>query len=617
MAPDVENSRVYEFDGFRLDVGKRLLYDPNGKPLPLKAKAFDVLLYFVENRGRVLEKEELLEKIWRGAFIDDNNLTKHISTLRRLMGERPDEHRFIATVAGRGYQFVANVRTDVGSADTLKPTPRNNVLRRLLAIFAIGIATALLLLGFVYKKLPGSGVDNAPKKIAVLPFKPISDSTEDRENANAMTLALISKLERAAGISVYSYSAVRGFTSPDQDPVKAGNELGADMVIEANMQITPDPRVRVSVRFFRTPESKPIWIPDPFDEDYNNILAAQDAMSERIASALRVKLSEYANKRYTDNNEAYVVYSSGRIAVSKLAPPEVKEGIRLLERAIEQDPKFALAYSGIADANMSLVLSGENGPSEFAPRAIAAANKAIAIDPQLAEGYRSRGINAFWFERDWKGADAAFKQALDLDPNSASTRLHYAHFLSNMGRHEQAVEQVEDARKLDSLSAYSFVVQGIVYHHRGNLSEALARFDQAIAKDSQVWLPHMFKAAVLIDLQEYEAALQSAKAASETNTDQTMSIALESFALAKLGRRDEANKLLSYLLTREQQRYVPPYHIAIAYMGLRDHERALEWLDKSRSEGDPKITFLKVDHIWKPLHSNPHFVALLNELNFD
>ena len=618
MARDGDNSTVYAFDGFRLDVVKRLLYGPDGNAVALKAKAFDTLLYLVENSGRVVERDELLAAVWPDTVVEENNLTQHISSLRRLFGEKPDEHRFIATVAGRGYMFVADVRGDsVEPLDADAAPASKKPSRKLLGIMVTVLVAAILVLGFFYKNLPESTSASPKKKIAVLPFKPLSDSSDDRQRADAMTLALISKLERAAGISVYPYAEVRRFNSPDQEAITAGQELGADIVIDATMQVTPDPRVRVNVRFLSTSDSKQLGLPDAFDEDYKDMLAAQDSMSERIASALRAQLSAYAKKHYTDNNDAYRQYLQGRVELSKLAPPDmINQAIRSFQKAIDRDPKYALAYTGISDANMSLVLSSEEHPGEYGQLAIDAAKRAVDIDPELAEGHRNCGITAFWFERDWKSAEAAFTRALELDPNSAPTRLHYAHFLSNMGLHQQATEQVEDARKLDSLSAYSFAVQGLVYHHQGNLNEAVARFDQAILKGPGVWLPHMFKAAVKIDLKEYEAALQAARSASAINRGQTMSVALESFALAKLGQRDEARKILGWLLVRSQQRYVPPYHIAIAYMGLGDHENALARLEQSYSEKDAKIVFLKVDRIWDPVRSDSRFVALLDQLNF-
>ena len=615
MVRDAENSAIYLFDGFRVDAKKRLVYGPEGNPVPLKAKAFDTLLFLVENSGRVVDRDELLAAIWPDTVVEENNLTQHISSLRRTFGEKPDDHRFIATVPGRGYMFVAEVRGDRDERDSISSETPTAVPRGRLLLFVTIVIASLLVVGFIYRYRTQSDAAGSIRSIAVLPFKPLVDSDSNPALEMGMSNALISKLAESDGLSVPQFSVVKKFASPGQDAIQAGLELGVEAVLDGTVQVSAG-RVRVSVTLMSVADSKQLWA-DRFDNELTDIFAVQESISERVANALRIKLSANAKKRYTDNVEAYQLYLEGQFHKSKLSPDEIKRGLEYFQQAVATDPNYALAYSGISDCYLSFVLSIENPPTESARNAIAAGERAVELDPQLAEGHRNRGITYFWFERDWLRAEAAYKRALELDPNSAFTHLHYAHLLSNIGRYEEAVVQAEEGRKLDPYTAYSFTIQGIVYHQTGNRETAVERLDEAIKRNSTFWLAHLFKAIVYTDLKRNDLALQSAQFASQANATQTISPAYESVALARLGRRDEAKRILGSLLERSRQGYVPPYHIAIAYIGLDDRENSLAWLEKSFSENDAKIVFLKVDHIWDPLRSEPRFAKLMKDMKLE
>ena len=343
----------------------------------------------------------------------------------------------------------------------------------------------------------------------------------------------------------------------------------------------------------------------------------QEQLSKQVANTLKVRLSPDAQKRFTENFDAYVLYLEGRSHQFKLGTTDVSDAITNYQKAIQLDPNYALAYAGIADCNRSLVLSGEIRPADKIEKAISSAETAVSLDPKLAEAQTALGFVKFWFRHDWVGAETAFKQALELAPNSAGAHHHYAHLLLLIGRNDEALREAEIACTLDPTNPLYATIGGVIYQQAGQPETALARFKQADELEKSLWLPQMFTAITYIDLGRYQEALDLTQKISALNESQSMSLAYESVALARLGRRNEAKKALQELLERSKNRYVPPYHLAIAYVGIGDHEHALEWLEKSFVGQDPKIVFLKVDKIWDPLRSKPRFVKLMTDLNLN
>jgi len=241
--PAQSETTIYTFNGFRVDTAKRLVYDEGGEPLPLKAKAFETLLYLIENSGRVIERDELLSSLWPDTIVEENNLTQHISALRRLLGEKPDEHRYIATIPGRGYKFVAEVskqsndiddgsaiRVEHAAATDLRPGFGRPML-------LAGSIFVLVLLGSSYFYWSGGTNKEVPQSIAVLPFKPLVAGKSDESLEIGMADTLISKLGDIDGLVVRPLTSVRRFSSVDQDSIEAGRALGVDAVLDGKRRV--------------------------------------------------------------------------------------------------------------------------------------------------------------------------------------------------------------------------------------------------------------------------------------------------------------------------------------------------------------------------------------------
>ena len=611
-----ENSVLYEFDGFRLDAAKCLLNGPDGRSLPLKAKAFETLLFLVQNPGRVVRRDEIMDAVWPGTAVEENNLTQHISSLRRSLGETKDEHRFILTVPGRGYRFVAEVRiADRAGGAAPQRSVQNSSPKPGFAIIAVIVLTSLLLLGFLYQRRSTPLAGERIRSVAVLPLKPLGDGDPNASFEMGITNDLITRLEGAEGITVRSFEAVRQFAAREVDVSDVGAALQVDAVLDGTVQFS-EKRVRISAKLIRVHDAKQIWA-ESFEEERADLFAVQVSMANHVADALAARLTETSKKAYTASGEAYELYLAGRSHQFNLEQKQARLGIAKFEQAIAIDPNFALAHVGIARGYMSLVLSSEIPPEDMGDRAVAAAEKAVQMDPQLGEAHAMLGAVRFWFDHDWENSEAALKKAIELEPNSAFAHLYYAVLLGNTGRIDEALAESKKARELDEFWAYSTSMQGTTLTHAGRPNEALERFGEAARLNRRLWTPHCKAALALIDLHRYDEAIAEAQKAAELNPGQTNSIAFESYAQAQLGRHEEARKLLDDMLARNSERYVPPYHIAVAYAGLGERTKALDWLEKAYSERDPKIVFIGSERFWNEYRSEHRYIELLKKLKLD
>jgi DNA-binding winged helix-turn-helix (wHTH) protein/Flp pilus assembly protein TadD len=575
-----QQAHIYEFGAFRLDSAKRLLFGRNGQPLSLTPKAFDTLLYLVEHREAVLDKEELLKAIWPDTTVEENNLNQNISALRRVLGEKRAEHNYIVTVPGRGYRFVAEVRTRTTRTEA-----------------------------------PAAA---SVKAMAVLPFMPLVVEHRDGALELGMADTLIARLSGIRDVVVRPISSVRKYVDVDQDPLAAGQELRVEWVLGGTIQRWGD-SIRVTVRLIQVSTGAALWA-GTFDEKFTNIFAVQDAIAEKVADALAVQLGyeekQRLTRRYTENAEAYELYLKGRYHVNRLTPPEMQTGISYFYQAIAIDPAYALAYLGLANAFLRIPLAGEMPSTEFYTKAKAAAQKAIEIDDTLAAAHAALGWIIFWYEWSWSEAENQFERALELDSNDADSHLGFAHILSNTGRHAEGLAQVKRARELDPLNLLINALEGQFLLHAGQTEEALFRLQKTLELEPHFWLARLFASSAYIEKGIFAEAVSEARQASDFSGGSSHAMAFGSYALARSGKKAEARSVLEELLKSSSERYIPPYHLALVYNGLGERDKTLAWLERGYKERDPKMPFLKVEPKWDNLREDQRFADLMRRIGF-
>lgn len=619
-----ENHSTYVFEEFCLDTRKRLLFGPDGRPVSLMPKAFDILLYLLTNASRVVEKDELMSAIWPDTAVEENNLTQNISSIRKALGERHNENRFIATVPGKGYKFVAEIReSDRAEKDDetqglgspsgsgVKPFAIN---KRIVVILAsVLVLSAVAYLAFEFWPAPVAPAQNI-SSIAVLPFKPIALDKRDESLEMGMADTLILKLSGVETLKVRPFTAVRKFAAPDQDALSAGRELGVEAVLDGRLQTAND-RIRATVQLIRVADGEQIWT-GQFDEKFTDIFALQDSIAQRVATQLSVTLGRRSSKNYTQSVASYQLYMRGNLHARRLIKPEIEKAIDYYHKAIEADPSFALAYIELANAHRALVLTSDESPLEQMPRAKAAALKAVELDPELAQAWTSLAISDFWYDWDWPVSEARHRRALELDPGNAQVRLFYAHLLSNIGRHDEAVSEIRRAREIDPASLITNAIEGQILFFAGNYDAAEEALERTIDLEPRFWLAHLFMVRVYLATGRIDDAIASAKRASELSGGNAEATATAAYCMALAGRSGEAAKVLKELLERSKSRYVPRYAIAQVKLALGDKAAAIDELEKAYEGRESLMVFLKVEPKWEPLRSDPRFAAILERMKF-
>jgi TolB-like protein/class 3 adenylate cyclase/Tfp pilus assembly protein PilF len=455
------------------------------------------------------------------------------------------------------------------------------------------------------------------KRIAVLPFKPVS-SSENRDQVLELGMAdtLIAKLSNSRKIIVSSLNAVRKFTALEQDATQAGRELQVNAVLEGNVQKMGD-RIRVTARLINVADGASLWA-DTFDEKFTDVFAVQDAISQKVADALALRLSGEEKsrlaKRYTENVEAYQLYLTGRYHWSKLTPPDIWKGIGFFQQAIDLDPDYALAYTGLAVADRALAMNADVPSKDCLPQAKAAAMKAIELDDSLAEAHSALSFGLIWYDWDWAAAEKEAKRALALDPNSAMSHFAYAHVLSDQGHHQEAIAEIAHARELDPIFLLIRAIEGMFLHHAGRNDEALTRLQTALELDPNFWVTHLMLGRVYIQQRKYPEALVEFTKARELSHGNSEAIGSIGYVEALAGDKEKARAVLEELKVLSNQHYVPSSNVAMVYNGLGDRNEALSSLEKACDERDARLTLLKVDPRWDSLRSDPRFAAILKRI---
>lgn len=570
------HTQIFEFAEFRIDAARRQLLRA-GEPLPLTPKVFDTLLHLVRHSDRVVEKEELMRSLWPDTIVEENNLTQNISHLRRILGQTQNGDRYIATIPGRGYRFVVDVRAH--------DTPR--------------IAATV-------------------RTIAVLPFKPLV--AEDRDEALELGMAdtLIARLSGTRGTVVRPLSSVRRYSALDQDALAAGREMGVQSVLDGSIQRNEN-QIRVTARLISVPDGVSLWA-QTFEEEFTDVFAVQDTISERVAAALALRVSAEERKRltprYTENVEAYHCYLKGWYHIGKLTPPSIRKGIQFFRQAIDIDPLYALAYAGIADAYRRLPITSDLPPKEAFPKAKAAAMKALEIDDAMAEAHTTLGFLKFWFDRDWAGAEHEMRRGIELRPHSGYAHMAYTILLTSLGRFNEATQEGRQAVEHEPLTLIINATVGWALYCAGHDDEARARIDKTLELDPDFWVALSFSGRLYAKKGDYPEAVAAFTKARQISGGNSETIALLGHAYARAGDRAKALAVLAELQSQAAERYVPPHNIAVVYYSLDDKEEALRWLEKAYEDRDVRLAYLNVDPNWQSFRSDPRFAAFLTHVGF-
>ncbi|HTG93266.1 MAG TPA: tetratricopeptide repeat protein [Pyrinomonadaceae bacterium] len=647
--------KTYGFDDFRIDVAHLMLYH-GGNEIPMVPKAVETLLALIERRGKIVSKDELLEAVWPDTVVEESNLFLYLSVLRKTLGNQKSGTPYLETLRRRGYRFNGTVQlisdgswgeshsapiqviepidsfrsatTDSLSVDDLPtdlsvwrqtnpavndlPESRRDWPLRRSSFAAIGVI-ALLALALSYKYFFSRPSSNARSinSIAVMPFANESGDPNLDYLSDGLADTLIGSLSEVQGLEVKAHSTVVHYKGSDARRI--GQDLNVEVVLKGRVIKTGED-LTLLVELVDSRNENSLW-----RQNYGKVLPGLVVLQSQLARDLVGKLSapitdktqEKLAKGDTKNSDAYLFYLRGVNQARKLTEQDIKKAIELFSQAIQKDPEYAKAYAALASAHGTLTMCCDGHPSELL-QAKLAAQKAVELDDQLAEGHSALASSIYLYDWNWAEAEKEFQRALELDPNSAIVHFQYGDFLGRMGRSKEAAAQKDRAAELEPYEP-DFVARV------GSRSDekALKQILYAIELNPNYWFSHLMAAGIYRERKEYDKAIAENQLAKKLSPDQTWSDASLSRTFVAAGRPEEARAILNQLLLRSKSGvFVPPYHIAIVYNNLEDKEKALEYLEKAYAIHDAKMTFIKTMP-WKNVQDDPRFKDILRRVGFD
>jgi TolB-like protein/DNA-binding winged helix-turn-helix (wHTH) protein len=633
---DKPTAKNYFFEDFQIDSARKLLLRlPAGETVALTRKAFQVLSLLVENRGRLVTKDDLMSEVWQDSFVEEANLTQTISVLRKILGENPNQHRFIVTETGKGYRFVAQVKELGGGEHEIekdfvektvvesskKPAANQNYRKPFIFAFALIPAFFLMIGSYYFWNKPEAQIlspssTKEVKSIAVLPFKNIESDKENQLLGIGMADAVITKLSHVKSIVVRQTKSVMRYADTTPEAIKVGREINVDAVLEGNIQ-TADGRIRVSVRLFRVSDGALLWA-ETFDERDTDIFALQDSISEKVAKSLSLELNpderDKLKRRYTENIEAYQLYNKGRFFWNNRSSEDLRKSIAFYEQAIAKDADYALAYSGLAESYVLLHLFSPNQDREVFAKARKAAEKALSLDENLGEARTALAMYKAQQEWDWEGADLEFKRAVAANPGYATVHQTYGEFLGFMGRTAESIAEVEKAVELDPLSLSTNTARAFPYLAAGKYDAAIEKVKPVLEMDANFPLALYYLGRSYAGKGFYKESIAEYQKAIQNSGGSSFFVSAMIFSLAKDGQKKEAEKKLDELLKLSEGQSISKYVLARGFAALGNKEKALELLEKAYQERDGLMHVIKVDPNFDELRGVPRFQTILKNM---
>jgi len=610
-----DRGQIFEFGQFRVDVPRRSL-ELEGQPVALSGKAFEILRVLLEQRGNVVDKDALMRQVWPDTAVEENNITVAISSLRKALGETPASPKWIVTVPGRGYSFVGEVHCNSGSAETDTRIASITVpLRRARTMYFL-IAGALLVFlsayGLIAWLSPNWLSPKTLRSVAILPFGVLNSDSKNDYLGLGLTDAVITRLA-SMQFMVRPLATVIRFAH--HDPIQSGRDLGVEAVLDGSVQ-TADNRIRVSVRLMRVRDAKPLWA-QTFDVTADNAFALEDAIAERVASNLSGPLTgqqqRALNKRPTANSSAYGNYLRGRYyAANYYTEDGYRKALEYLQNAIDEDPAYALAYSGLADTyydTSNLVFP----PTEAMPRAKAAAQRAVELDASLAAAHVSLGLVASKYDWNWDVAERELQAALGIDPNLATAHLWFGVYRAQYGDFDRAISELRRAQEIDPISGEINAYFGAVLYWARRYDDSIKQLRQAITFDP-TFVPNYVILCWALDAKgDTKAALDSCRQAMERQASPWTGLAV---ARAQALAGDHAAAVATMTsIDKQTELFVSGYDRAAVYAALGRTDEAFAALEEGYRSRAEWMSYLKIDPQMDTLRRDPRYTTLLKLLN--
>jgi TolB-like protein/Flp pilus assembly protein TadD len=452
------------------------------------------------------------------------------------------------------------------------------------------------------------------KSIAVLPFESLSEDKSNAYFAEGVQDEILTRLAKVADLKVISHTSTQKFNSAPANLPQIAKELGVANILEGSVQKVAD-QVRVNVQLINALTNAHLWA-ETYDRKLTDVFAVESEIAKIIADTLRARLTgrEVAtiSARPTENSAAHDLYLKGRFFWNKRSASELEKALGYYQQATDEDPNYALAWSGIADVYVLLPLFGGANPEDAYPKAKEAANKAVVLDPNLAEPHAALGLLASIFDFDVALAMREFEKAIALNPNYATAHHWFGNsVLEAIGDFDRSISEMKRAVELDPLSIPINGDLGVAFYYAGRYPEAIAQLRKAVDLDPNSYYVHYNLGEALELSGDLPGAIAEYEKAVSLDDDPYV-LGLLGHAKALAGDRDAALKILQQL--SKTTRYLPDYSIGLIYLGLGDKNQAMDWFEKSFAKRQPDLNTIRFDPLLEPLHGDPHFDSLAEKI---
>jgi TolB-like protein/DNA-binding winged helix-turn-helix (wHTH) protein/Flp pilus assembly protein TadD len=653
-------------EDFELDLRPRRLRR-NDRVLKLERIPLEILILLLERRGEIVSRDEIVARIWgNDVFLDtDNSIRGAIRKVRQVLKDDPETPRFIQTVTGRGYRFIAPVvlseerhpvdapepeasiaatgppgfvsapyshlhgrrRVEQEQERTAGQSPDTETARQgrrpariwlfvgVTSLTVVCILSLLAVWGWRASRAPAAF--QRKTILAVLPFDNLSRDPDQEFFSEGLTQDIVTQAGKLNPdrLTVVAHSSVAKYKGSSLSAKEIGKELNADYLVQGSVR-RRSRRVRVTVELIQAQDQTDIWT-ESYDRELKDVLAVQDSIVRSIASQIHIALTEQQEKRLATSRQlspaAYEAYLKGRYYWNKRTGESMQKAEQYFQQAVDNDSTYAAAYSGLADCNSGLTWHGFKSPAEALPKAYAAARKALEINPESAEAHASLGL-AMSHGWDWTGAEAEFRRALQLDPQYANAHHWYGDYLSIRGRHDEALAEAKRALELDPLNLMISTWVGLRYYLAHDYPHAIEQNRDSVELDPNFAAAHLLLGEDYVQAGLRNEAVDELKKAADLSGDSPIFRAQVAVALAVAGRNREALRIAHELEEISSKRYVSPYGLAQIYAALNKKEDTFKWLQAAYDEHAVWMGYLAVDPIFDRYRSDERFKDLLRRV---
>lgn len=647
---------IYEFGGFRLDPQiRRLTRLQTSEPIQIAPKVFELLLILVESVGRIVSKDEIIGKLWADSIVEEGNLTQSVFLLRKALGETSREPRYILTVPQQGYRFIAEVKvigtpaeagnsvpmaidepTEKSSSDDIKELsqvePENSIvlpagarkfqsvsrrrMRYILAAVLVIVPGGLIFTGFYLQKQ--SLKANSPteiKMLAVLPFVWRDAPADKAFLAEGLTENLIYNLSRTPNARVISYQAVSRYKDGEFDFDRVAQELKADTVITGRIVGQTNDQIQIKIEMNSVRDKTQLW-GRIYTVKLEEFLQAQFRIAQDVAEQLKDK-NPLHSQTETPNFEAYNFYLAGRHFLNKRTAQNLRKAIENFKTALERDPNFSGAHSGIAIAYAVSPTYGVMPPIAACPQAKEAAKRALALNENADEAYTALAFVNYRCDYDWTAADKNFRRAVELNPNSYTSRTWYGEYLSATGNFDAALAQHSVALQINPLSHRVQAELAYTHYLARRYKETIDYHLRALEIEKDFALAHYTLSEIYESQGNYEAAVLHWQKAMFSDGMKASRVAVLEQAFVKNGYKGFAQAKLDWLEElKKTSGYILPTDLAKCHIALNNKTTAVELLEKAFEERTPDLVFIKYCPTFDSLRDEPRFAALIEKMRF-